>query len=117
MDRATGGPCPSRWPPVVAAMVLALAAFGPAAPAATETATAEVGATIYGNYCAACHGEGLRNTAGGATFDLRRLRPEDRERFVTAVLNGKNQMPPWRNALDMKQIEAIWSYLRATVDR
>jgi mono/diheme cytochrome c family protein len=33
------------------------------------------------------------------------------------VLNGKNQMPPWRGALDMKQIEAIWAYVRATVDR
>jgi len=26
-------------------------------------------------------------------------------------------MPPWRGALDMEQIESIWVYIRATVDR
>ena len=51
------------------------------------------------------------------TFDLRRLRPEDRDRFVTATLDGKRQMPPWRGALDMAQIDAIWAYIRSIVDR
>jgi len=26
-------------------------------------------------------------------------------------------MPPWRGVLDMEQIDAIWTYIRATVDR
>jgi mono/diheme cytochrome c family protein len=75
------------------------------------------GATIYGNYCSNCHGDGLRNTSGGATFDLTRLRAADHDRFVKSVLNGKSQMPPWRGVLDTEQIESIWSFIRATVDR
>jgi mono/diheme cytochrome c family protein len=26
-------------------------------------------------------------------------------------------MPPWRGALDMAQIDAIWAYIRSIVDR
>ena len=75
------------------------------------------GATIYGNYCSNCHGDELRNTSGGVTFDLTRLRAADHDRFVNSVLNGKTQMPPWRDVLDMEQIESVWSFIRATVDR
>ena len=63
------------------------------------------GERVYSDYCSNCHGEGLRNTSGGVTFDLRRLRSEDHDRFVSAVLDGKRQMPPWRGALDVEQIE------------
>jgi mono/diheme cytochrome c family protein len=59
----------------------------------------------------------LRNTSGGVTFDLRRLRSEDHDRFMGSVLDGKRQMPPWRGALDTEQIESIWAYIRATVDQ
>ena len=38
-------------------------------------------------------------------------------RFVNSVLNGKNQMPPWRGVLDTEQMKSIWAYIRATVDR
>ena len=84
--------------------------------AETENPAAKAGASVYDDYCSTCHGEGLRNTSGGVTFDLRRLRPHDHDRFVNSVLNGKNQMPPWRGVLDMGQIESIWAYIRATVD-
>jgi hypothetical protein len=59
----------------------------------------------------------VRNTSGGVTFDLRRLRREDHERFVNTVLNGKRQMPPWRGVLGLEQIEKVWAYIRETVDR
>jgi mono/diheme cytochrome c family protein len=75
------------------------------------------GEQVYADYCSSCHGEELRNSSGGVTFDLRRLRSEDHDRFVASVLDGKRQMPPWRGALDNEQIEAIWAYIRATVDR
>jgi mono/diheme cytochrome c family protein len=75
------------------------------------------GATTYADYCAHCHGEQLQNTSGGVTFDLRRLQPDERSRFVHAVLNGKSQMPPWRGVLSLEQIECIWLYIRANVDR
>jgi mono/diheme cytochrome c family protein len=85
--------------------------------AARADAQVEAGAMIYGDYCSSCHGDQLRNTSGGVTFDLRRLKPDDHGRFVDAVLNGRRQMPPWRGALEMDQIESIWAYIRATVDK
>jgi mono/diheme cytochrome c family protein len=80
-------------------------------------AEAESGAAIYDDYCSRCHGDGLRNTSEGVTFDLRRLRPNEHERFVNSVLDGKKEMPPWRGVLDPKQIEQVWAYIRAIVDR
>jgi mono/diheme cytochrome c family protein len=100
----------------VARFLFALASIASECAWATD-AKIEAGATIYGNYCSNCHGDGLRNASGGATFDLRRLRASDHDRFVNSVLNGKSQMPPWRDVLDTEQIESIWAYIRATVDR
>ena len=93
--------------------------ISPCASLAQTAGAAQVaaGERVYSDYCSNCHGEGLRNTSGGVTFDLRRLRSEDHERFVGVVLDGKRQMPPWRGALDMEQIESIWAYIRATVDQ
>jgi cytochrome c6 len=75
------------------------------------------GKEIYSENCATCHGEQLRNTSNGVTFDLRKLKPEEHERFVNSVVHGKNDMPPWQGVLDPDQIEDIWAYIRATVDR
>jgi mono/diheme cytochrome c family protein len=83
----------------------------------TNAEKVAAGATIYADYCSHCHGEQLQNTSGGVTFDLRRLRPDERSRFVNSVLNGKSQMPPWRGVLSLEQIECIWLYIRANVDR
>ena len=98
-------------------LIVALVSIASVNVARGDPAQVERGATIYGNYCASCHGEGLQNTSGGVTFDLRRLRPEEHDRFVAAVLDGKNRMPPWRGALRPEQIEAIWAYIRASIDR
>ena len=102
---------------LAAASSLALLATAPAAAMANDAKTIEAGEMVYGDYCSSCHGDQLRNTSGGVTFDLRRLRPEDRDRFFTVVLDGKRSMPPWRGALEMEQIESIWAYIRAKVDR
>src|SRR5947208_1819086 len=83
----------------------------------TQTALAQdqakiaAGAQTFSEYCSTCHGENLVNT--GQTFDLRRLKAADRARFENSVLNGKNQMPPWKGALGAQEIDAIWNYIRA----
>ena len=53
--------------------------------------SAQTGAMVYLDYCSSCHGDGLQNTSGGVTFDLRRLRPQDHDRFFNSVLNGKTK--------------------------
>jgi mono/diheme cytochrome c family protein len=77
----------------------------------------ESGAWLYANRCAGCHGEELRNYSGGPAFDLRRLRPDEHDRFVQSVISGKDNMPSWYGVLKAEEIEAIWAYIRATVDR
>jgi len=69
----------------------------------------EEGERVYGNYCQTCHGDNLVNI--GQTYDLRRLKPEERKRFETAVQNGKNQMPPWKGVVSDADMEVLWHYI------
>ena len=99
------------------ALASVLAPASSVAQSAPDSPRVAAGERIYGDYCWTCHGERLRNPGGGTSFDLRRLRPEDYPRFVNAVLNGKNQMPPWRGILEAEQIDSIWAYIRANAHR
>ena len=87
-----------------------------ATPAGAQ-ALVEKGDTLYHNRCAGCHGEQLKAFAGGPAFDLRRLRPDEHDRFVESVISGKDNMPSWYGILKPDEIEAIWAYIRATLDR
>jgi cytochrome c6 len=78
---------------------------------AQDQAKVAAGEQTYREYCSPCHGDGLVNT--GQTFDLRRLKASEHSRFENSVLNGKNQMPPWKGALTEDQIESVWNYIRA----
>src|SRR5215210_4838758 len=116
-DDATGADRMNRRQAALVAGSAYALVWASVAHADTDAATVETGERIYADYCSSCHGEELRNTSGGVTFDLRRLKPGDHERFVSVVLNGKNQMPPWRGALEPDQIEAICRYMRVTLDK
>jgi mono/diheme cytochrome c family protein len=85
--------------------------------AAAEATKAEQGAALYALRCSGCHGNDLLNTSGGWSFDLRRLRPDEHDRFVESVTNGKDNMPSWYGILKPEEMEAIWAYIRATVDK
>ncbi len=82
-----------------------------------DQAQVEKGAPIYALRCEGCHGQDLRNTSGGWSFDLRKLKLDEHERFVESVTTGKDNMPSWYGILKEDEIEAIWSYIRATVDK
>lgn len=71
---------------------------------------AKQGERIYNMRCVRCHGARLVN-AGGFTFDLRRLKPDERERFFRSVANGKGAMPAWGDLLNAQQLEALWAYV------
>ena len=78
---------------------------------ADVAAMIEAGADTFNNYCATCHGNNL--ISSGQTFDLRKLRATERNRFQNSVTNGKNQMPPWKGVLSEDEIEGLWRYIRA----
>ena len=44
-------------------------------------------------------------------------RQDEHDRFVESVISGKDNMPSWYGVLKADEIEAIWSYIRATVDK
>ncbi len=94
----------------LASLFLLAAAAVPGA--AQDDALARKGARIYENNCATCHGDELQNNSGIA-FDLRRLKADEHDRFVSSVLHGKRAMPAWEGALDGEQIAALWAYVRA----
>lgn len=97
-----------RW---TLAAILSFSGVVYAGTAADDTAKIAAGETAYSTYCATCHGDDLVNT--GATFDLRRLRADEWPRFKNSVLNGKNQMPPWKGVLNEQQLDQLWHYIRA----
>ena len=86
-----------------------------AAPAAQaqEPASEAVrkGAELFAVNCSPCHGPRMQGSE--SAFDLRKFPPDQRERFLRSVTRGKNQMPPWGDALSPDQLDALWAYVTA----
>jgi mono/diheme cytochrome c family protein len=78
---------------------------------AQDGAKISAGERVFNTYCATCHGDNLVST--GQTFDLRKLRADERPRFETSVTNGKGQMPPWKGVVSAEDIDVLWNYIRA----
>ena len=99
----------------VLAVSVALAALAPAVRGQTgeqfPDAQIRKGADLYSQNCSPCHGPRMLDPQG--TFDLRKFPPGERSRFVTSVVKGKNQMPPWGGLLQTDDIDALWAYVIA----
>lgn len=67
------------------------------------------GAEIFAQNCAPCHGPRMLDP--NAAFDLRKFPPDQKGRFVNAVIKGKNQMPPWGDLFKADEIDALWAYV------
>jgi cytochrome c6 len=83
--------------------------------AATDQAA---GANIFLTYCSGCHGkEGFAAYEHAPSFSMgERLQKDDRE-LLQSVLNGKNQMPPWRDMLSVEDLRNAIAYLRVMHER
>lgn len=85
-----------------------------AAPAsATETfdpAQIARGKKLFAQICAHCHGANMVNTGGGS-FDLRKFPEGQRDRFMTSVTKGKNNMPPHGDVLSQDEIGDLYAYV------
>jgi mono/diheme cytochrome c family protein len=103
------------WAAAFAALASSAMLCSPAPGAAAETAASgqaniDEGKAIYAEKCSHCHGPGMLN-AGTITPDLRRF-PDNREKFVTTVKQGRNnKMPPWGDILSEDEIAALWAYV------
>jgi mono/diheme cytochrome c family protein len=69
------------------------------------------GAELFAVNCSPCHGPRMQGSE--SAFDLRKFPPDQRERFLNSVTRGKNQMPPWGDALSSDQLDALWAYVMA----
>jgi mono/diheme cytochrome c family protein len=69
------------------------------------------GAELFAKNCATCHGTRMRNPQWAN--DLRTFPHDAHARFVDSVTYGKRNMPPWEDALDPGEIEALWAYVVA----
>jgi mono/diheme cytochrome c family protein len=96
---------------IAAIATLWCSSAAPADDAAPDQDKIDAGEIVYNTRCAICHGDELVNT--GQTFDLRKLKADERPRFEHSVLNGKNQMPPWKGVLNDTDIDNLWHYIRA----
>ncbi|TMG73606.1 MAG: cytochrome c [Betaproteobacteria bacterium] len=94
-------------------VVFGVLAAAPGA-SAQDRSLIEAGAQVYQTHCAECHGEKLVNT--GSTFDLRRLRADERPRFDKATKDGKGQMPAWGGVLSAEEFDQLWAYVRSKAD-
>ena len=92
-------------------LILGGALLMPTAAFAQDSAQIAAGADVYKDKCAECHGERLVNP--GASFDLRKLRADERARFDKAVNDGKGQMPAWGGVLSAEELDALWAYVRS----
>jgi len=81
-----------------------------------ERARIDLGKSTFASKCSHCHGPNMVNS-GTITPDLRRF-PDDRERFVTTVKQGKNnRMPPWGDILNDEEIADLWAYVSSRRNR
>jgi mono/diheme cytochrome c family protein len=71
---------------------------------------AEAGRILYKANCAHCHGPNMVNS-GTVSFDLRKFPPDQAERFVTSVTNGKGGMPSWKGVLTDQEISELFAYV------
>jgi mono/diheme cytochrome c family protein len=75
-----------------------------------DPAQIDLGKSIFAERCSHCHGPNMVNP-GTITPDLRRF-PDDHDRFITTVKNGKNnRMPPWGDVLNDDDIANLWAYV------
>lgn len=99
---------------VCALIALVVVSLSMRAAFAQDSSKIKAGEGVYNNYCFTCHGENL--VSSGQTFDLRRLRADERPRFENSVNNGKGQMPPWKGALSNEEIDQVWHFIRANAN-
>lgn len=110
---AAGGPWSGQAPSRPQVLI------DPNAPEASQPATAPLpqdpqmvagGRKLYVDLCQRCHGLNMVSSGAGF-FDLRGFPPDQKQRFVDSVSNGKRAMPAWGGLLKPADIDLLWAYV------
>ena len=75
-----------------------------------EPAQIEAGREQFHRSCAQCHGRNMVNS-GTTVYDLRKFPVDDPARFQLSVINGKGNMPSFKDGLTPEQIAVLWAYI------
>lgn len=77
---------------------------------AFDLAAIEKGREQYQRTCAQCHGRNMVNS-GTTVYDLRRFPQDQPDRFAQSVVNGKGNMPSFKESFDTETLQALWAYV------
>ena len=94
----------------VGLMLLSIGA--PAQSQSHDAAEFEKGRQQFHRTCAQCHGRNMVSS-GVTVYDLRKFPADQQDRFIAALVNGKGNMPAFRDALTSEQIRSLWTYVRS----
>ena len=108
-----------RFAPLVAALVVALAACGSSTPEAFTpppnesypAAVLSAGEVVYAQRCATCHGNDGAGRAGPSLINVWERLSVDEHRNV--VINGRRTMPSFELSLTPEELDAVVAYTRA----
>ncbi len=88
-------------------------------PVAPSAESLEIGAALYRDNCAACHGaDGRGNGSASATLetapaDLAQMAPTHGDGdFAWKISNGRGEMPAWKGLLSTDQIWHVVNYVK-----
>ena len=78
-----------------------------------QTASAQVseGRVLYNRNCAHCHGVDM--VTAGNNYDLTQFPKNSEQRFISAIVNGKGNMPAWGDTLNNTELKTIYAYVNA----
>ena len=94
----------------VGLMLLSIA--GLAQSQSQEATEFEKGRQQFHRTCAQCHGRNMISS-GVTVYDLRKFPLDQQDRFIASLVNGKGNMPAFRDALTSEQMHALWVYVSA----
>ena len=77
-----------------------------------ESSEYEKGRQQFHRTCAQCHGRNMISS-GVTVYDLRKFPLDQQDRFIASLVNGKGNMPAFKDALTSDQIRALWAYVSA----
>ena len=97
---------------------LALVILGVASSASANPAD-DAGAQAFKSNCVVCHGADGTGTTTGKALKAPDLNSEAVQKLTdaqiaTQIMDGKNNMPPFKSSLSKEQIQSLVAYVRAT---